>query len=162
MLLDRLRNTAFIDDLGLVATGGNVPVTESRLNSKDAEQAIALYESLFGPDGESAPAVQATLQGALDRYLQTTRARRVVGFELRRFIRNRPSTLLEAYTTLDQLDALFRYHRRLGLSHGEYRQIQLGWLEAIQPEGISLDELSEAIHPSRYVRGSDILDIFGN
>jgi len=162
ILLDRLRNTAIIDDLGLVATGGNVPVTESRLNSKDAEQAIALYESLFGPDGESAPAVQATLQGALDRYLQTTRARRVVGFELRRFIRNRPSTLLEAYTTLDQLDALFRYHRRLGLSHGEYRQIQLGWLEAIQPEGISLDELSEAIHPSRYVRGSDILDIFGN
>jgi len=161
ILLERLEGTAIIDDLGLVATSSNVPVTESRLNPKDAEQAIALYESLFGPDGESALAVQATLQGALDRYLQTTRARRVVGFELRRFIRNRPSTLLEAYTTLDQLDALFRYHRRLGLSRGEYRQIQRGWLEAIQPEGISLDELSEAIHPSRYVRGSDILDIFG-
>ena len=28
-------------------------------------------------------------------------------------------------------------------------------------EGIGLDELSEAIFPSRYVRGSDILDIFG-
>jgi len=161
ILLERLQHTAIIDDLGLVATSSNVPVTASRLNPKDSEQAIALYESLFGPDGESAPEVQATLQGALDRYLQTTRSRRVVGFELRRFIRNRPSTLLEAYTTLDQLDALFRYHRRLGLSRGEYRQIQLGWLEAIQPEGISLDELSEAIHPSRYVRGSDILDIFG-
>jgi hypothetical protein len=101
------------------------------------------------------------LQDALDRYLETTRARRVIGFELRRFVKNRPSTLLDAYATLDQLDALFRYHRRLGLSPGEYRQIQARWLASIQPQGITLDELSEAIHPSRYVRGSDILDIFG-
>ena len=28
-------------------------------------------------------------------------------------------------------------------------------------EAVTLDELSEAIHPSRYARGSDILDIFG-
>ena len=39
-------------------------------------------------------------------------------------MKNRPSTLLEAYSTLDQLDALFRYHRRLGLSPGEFRAIQ--------------------------------------
>ena len=45
---------------------------------------------------------------------------------------------------------------------GEFRAIQARWLTAIQPEGITLDELSEAIHPSRYVRGSDILDIFGD
>ena len=76
-------------------------------------------------------------------------------------MKNRPSTLLDAYQTLGQLDQLFRYHRRLGLSPGEFRKIQAEWLAAIQPEGISLDELSEAIHPSRYVRGSDILDIFG-
>jgi hypothetical protein len=85
----------------------------------------------------------------------------VIGFELRRFVKNRPSTLFEAYQTLDGLEQLFRYHRRLGLSPGEYRPVQLGWLREIQPDGITLDELSEAIHPSRYVRGSDILDIFG-
>jgi hypothetical protein len=101
------------------------------------------------------------LQDALDRYLENSRARRVVGFELRRFVKNRPSTLLEAYGMLESLDALFQYHRRLGLSPGEYRRIQENWLRQIQPDGITLDELSETIHPSRYVRGSDILDIFG-
>jgi len=85
----------------------------------------------------------------------------VIGFELRRFVKNRPSTLYDAYQTLEQLDELFRFHRRLGLSPGEYRPIQQEWLRQIQPDGITLDELSEAIHPSRYVRGSDILDIFG-
>ena len=76
-------------------------------------------------------------------------------------MKNRPSSLLEAYSTLEALDSLFRYHRRLGLSPGEYRRIQREWLREIQPDGITLDELAEAIHPSRYVRGSDILDIFG-
>lgn len=160
-LVARLEGGAILDDTGLIATSGNVPVTESRLNPADAEAAITLYESLFGSEGERAPEVQAVLQDALDRYRDQTRARRIVGFELRRFVKNRPSTLLEAYATLDQLDSLFRYHRRLGLSRGEFRVIQREWLEAIRPEGITLDELSEAIHPSRYVRGSDILDIFG-
>lgn len=161
ILQARLASAAIIDDVALVATNEHVPVTEARLNPSDAEAAIALYESLFGVDGDRAGEVRAVLQEALDRYLATTRARRVVGFELRRFVKNRPSTLLEAYTTLDRLDSLFRYHRRLGLSSGEYRAIQREWLAMIQPDGIDLDELSEAIHPSRYVRGSDILDIFG-
>ena len=160
----RLQGAAVIDDLPLAATARGtqaVPVTGARLDAADAEAAIELYESLFGSDGERAVEVRSVLQDALDRYLETTRARRVIGFELRRFVKNRPSTLLEAYATLDQLDSLFRYHRRLGLSPGEFRRIQSRWLEAIQPEGITLTELSEAIHPSRYVRGSDILDIFG-
>ncbi|MCR9095554.1 MAG: hypothetical protein NXI30_15135 [bacterium] len=160
-LVARLEGGAILDDTGQYPKDGNVPVTDSRLNPTDAEAAIALYESLFGSEGERAPEVKAVLQDALDRYRAQTRSRRIVGFELRRFVKNRPSTLLEAYGTLDQLDALFRYHRRLGLSRGEFRVIQREWLEAIQPEGITLDELSEAIHPSRYVRGSDILDIFG-
>jgi filamentous hemagglutinin family protein len=160
VLVARLTGAAIIDDLGL-SDEDDVFVTETRLDEKDAEAAIALYEDLFGPDGELAENVRYTLQTALDTYLETTRARRVVGFELRRFVKNRPNSLLEAYTTLDSLDALFRYHRRLGLSPGEFRKIQREWLAEIQPDGISLDELSEAIHPSRYVRGSDILDIFG-
>ena len=101
------------------------------------------------------------MQNALDQYLETQRAQRVVGFELRRFVKNRPSTLIEAYTTLEDLDALFRYHRRLGLSPGEFKRIQRGWLEKVKPEGIAIEELAETVHPSRYVRGSDILDIFG-
>lgn len=160
----RVKGAAIIDDLALAASAsspGAVPVTGSRLDAVDAEAAIELYESLFGNDGERAGEVRIVLQEALDRYLETTRTRRVIGFELRRFVKNRPSTLLEAYATLDRLDSLFRYHRRLGLSPGEFRRIQSRWLESIQPEGISLTELSEAIHPSRYVRGSDILDIFG-
>jgi len=76
-------------------------------------------------------------------------------------VKNRPSTLFDAYRTLQSLERLFRYHRRLGLSPGEYRPIQAEWLRQIQPEGITLDELAETVHPSRYVRGSDILDIFG-
>ncbi|MBJ21412.1 MAG: hypothetical protein CL933_18550 [Deltaproteobacteria bacterium] len=165
VLLARLEGVAVIDDLAhskdSSAKRGKVAITGARLDPQDAESAISLYEELFGTDGQRTGEVRDVLQSALDRYLEMTRARRVIGFELRRFVKNRPSSLLEAYTTLDQLDALFRYHRRLGLSPGEFRRIQRGWLEQIRPDGITLEELAEAIHPSRYVRGSDILDIFG-
>ncbi len=159
--LARLFGAAIINDLDLPNDDESTIVTASRLDARDAESAIELYEELFGAEGERAGDVRALLQDALDQYLETTRSRRVVGFELRRFVKNRPSTLLDAYATLESLDALFRYHRRLGLSPGEFRRVQSGWLRQIQPDGISLDELAEAIHPSRYVRGSDILDIFG-
>jgi filamentous hemagglutinin family protein len=159
--LTRLRGAVVIDDLARSRDEGLVYVTSSRLDAEDAEAAIALYEEIFGRGGERTEEIRAILQEALDRYLETTRARRVVGFELRRFIKNRPITLIEAHQTLADLDLLFRYHRRLGLSPGEYRPIQRGWLRRVQPDGITLDELSETIHPSRYVRGSDILDIFG-
>jgi hypothetical protein len=84
-----------------------------------------------------------------------------VGFELRRYVKNRPNSRFQAYKALEDLDVLFAYHRDLGLTPGEYRPIQHEWLEAIKPEGISLVELGEAIRPSHYVRGSDVLDIFG-
>jgi hypothetical protein len=161
VLRARLLGGAIIDDIALAHVPGFTPVTEARLDAKDTEAAIALYSQIFGPDGERADHVRDVLQDALDLYLENTRARRVIGFELRRFVKNRPSTLFEAYQTLEELEQLFRYHRRLGLSPGEYRPVQLDWLREIQPDGITLDELSEAIHPSRYVRGSDILDIFG-
>ena len=159
--LARLEGSAVINDLDLPWDDTYVSVTIARLNSDFADDAIAVYRELFGSEGERTDEVREILQFALDSYLANTRTRRVVGFELRRFVKNRPSTLLQAYRTLELLDDLFRYHRRLGLSPGEFRKIQAEWLAAIQPEGISLDELSEAIHPSRYVRGSDILDIFG-
>ncbi|MEZ4333986.1 MAG: hypothetical protein R3F35_19710 [Myxococcota bacterium] len=157
----RLEGAAVIDDRGLASRPGTAIVSEARLDARDAEEAIRLYRKLFGEQDERAGQVRDVLQNALDAYLESHRARRVVGFELRRFVKNRPSTLIDAYTTLEDLDALFRYHRRLGLSPGEFKRIQRGWLEKIQPEGISLDELAETVHPSRYVRGSDILDIFG-
>ncbi len=161
VILARLEGAAIIDDLDLPWDDDMAAITRARLDAQDADAAIGLYEELFGADGERAAEVREILQSALDAYLANTRARRVVGFELRRFVKNRPSTLLDAYRTLDSLDRLFRYHRRLGLSPGEYRRIQQRWLEQIRPDGITLDELAEAIHPSRYVRGSDILDIFG-
>ncbi|MFO0689025.1 MAG: hypothetical protein U0900_09970 [Myxococcota bacterium] len=169
VVLARLGGAAVIDDRDLAAgnrAGGlagdpTVVVSEARLDATDSEAAIALYTKLFGQGDERTARVRSVLQSALDQYLEVHRSQRVVGFELRRFVKNRPSTLIEAYTTLEDLDALFRYHRRLGLSPGEYRRIQHGWLEKIQPDGISVEELSETIHPSRYVRGSDILDIFG-
>ena len=159
--LARLEGATVINDLGLPWDDEIASVTIARLDPDYADAAIALYEELFGREGERSAEIREILQQALDHYLANTRARRVVGFELRRFVKNRPSTLLEAYRTLESLDTLFRYHRRLGLSPGEYRRIQASWLLRIQPDGITLDELSEAIHPSRYVRGSDILDIFG-
>ncbi len=161
VVLARLEGAAVIDDRGLASDGASAVVTESRLNARDAEAAIDLYGRLFGEQDERAAHVRDVLQNALDQYLEVHRGQRVVGFELRRFVKNRPSTLIEAYMTLEDLDTLFRYHRRLGLSPGEFRRIQRGWLEKIHPEGIALDELAETIHPSRYVRGSDILDIFG-
>ena len=51
--------------------------------------------------------------------------------------------------------------RRSGLAPSEFERIQSEWLVAITPQGITSDQLGQAIHPSRYVRGSDILDIFG-
>ena len=47
---------------------------------------------------------------------------------------------------------------RLWLSHGKANLLDLELCETFSER---LDELAEAIHPSRYVRGSDILDIFG-
>jgi len=157
----RLRGAAVIDDLPLRDESRLVRVSEARMDAADAEAAIALSEELFGAEGERSDEVRRILQEAIDQYLETTRARRVIGFELRRFVKNRPSTLFAAYHTLQSLERLFRYHRRLGLSPGEYRPIQAEWLRQIQPEGITVDELAETVHPSRYVRGSDILDIFG-
>ena len=63
---------------------------------------------------------------------------------------------------LEDLDLLFAMHRSLGLTPGEYRPIQKRWLEVIRPDGITTGELAEAIHPSQYVRGTDVLDIFGD
>ncbi len=160
----RLDGATIIDDIGSdrpLRGGDRIEIARERLMGKDAVQAVALHDKLFGADGTRATHVKAVLQAILDHYLRNTGARRVVGFELRRYIKNRPSSWHEAYQTIEDLDRLFAYHRRLGLTPGEYRPIQLGWLRRIQPEGISLDELSEAIHPSRYVRGSDVLDIFG-
>ena len=87
--------------------------------------------------------------------------RRVVGFEFRRYIRNRPNSQFAAYQALEELDSLFRNQRTSGLVPAEFEHIQTAWLEEIRPEGITADELSQTIFPSRYVRGSDILDVFG-
>ena len=62
---------------------------------------------------------------------------------------------------LNDLDTLFAAHRRSGLAPGEYEPIQRQWITAITPDEISSEELAQAIHPTRYVRGSEILDIFG-
>ena len=127
-----------------------------------AREALVLHRALFGPENENAPRIREILQRALDDYRRETRVRRVVGFEFRRYVRNRPSSQFEAFQTLTDLDLLFRRHRSSGLVPAEYRRIQAVWLEEIAPEGISIRELGQAIHPSRYVRGSDILDIFGD
>ncbi|MCZ6782793.1 MAG: hypothetical protein O7G30_05730, partial [Proteobacteria bacterium] len=136
-------------------------VAEPRLFAARTGEAVELYQRLFGANLENAPRVREALQAALERYRRESPLPRVVGFEFRRWIKNRPSSQFEAYTTLEDLDALFHAHRNSGLSRFEYRRIQHEWLLAIQPHGIGLDELAEAIFPSRYVRGSDILDIFG-
>ncbi len=137
-------------------------VVEARIRADDAQRALGLFQSTFGSDDENTDRLRRVFQAALDDYRRTTGARSVIGFEFRRYIKNRPSSQFEAYTALGSLDALFRYHRRSGPSAAEYRRIQRDWLLGIVPYGISLDEFAEVIYPSRYVRGSDVLDIFGD
>ncbi len=141
---------------------GEVVVSEPRLVAREIEQTAALYRRVFGDDGSRAAYVRQTLQEAVDDYRRSTGARRIVGFELRRYVYNRPSSQFQAYQELQGLDALFRHHRRSGLTPTEYGLVQQAWLEAVKPEGITLRELSEFVYPSRYVRGSDVLDVFGD
>ena len=47
-LLARLGGVAIIDDRGLTSGGASAIVTESRLDARDAEAAIALYEVELG------------------------------------------------------------------------------------------------------------------
>ena len=160
-----LSGAAIIDDVGrdLQAWDGRpLPVAAQRLDGEEAKQAVLLFERIFSADGGNVPHLRRVLQRAVDEYVHHTGARRVVGFELRRYVKNRPSSLYQAHRLLDDLDSLFAYHRGLGLTPGEYRPIQARWLAAIRPEGITTRELAEAVQPSRYVRGSDVLDIFGD
>jgi hypothetical protein len=163
-LRGRARGAAVYDDLDSLRAGRGkwVSVSGDRLDAVEVERAAELYDRTFGSDGSRAPEVRQALQVALDDYRRSTGARRVVGFELRRYIFNRPSSQFEAHQALQALDSLFRHHRRSGLAPAEYGVIQQQWLERIQPEGITRRELGELIHPSRYVRGSDVLDVFGD
>jgi len=163
-LLSQLDGAGLIDDVGrdLQAWDGRpLPVAGERLDGRQAKLAVDLFEQIFGADGGNVEYLRRILQRALDEYTRNTGARRVVGFELRRYVKNRPSSLYQAYQLLEDLDTLFAYHRGLGLTPGEYRPIQARWLAAIRPDGITTQELAEAVQPSRYVRGSDVLDIFG-
>jgi filamentous hemagglutinin family protein len=155
---------ATFHDLGSMKAirAGELDVSEVRLVSSEIELAAELHDEVFGADGSRAPQVREVFQAAVDDYRRSTGTRRIVGFELRRYVYNRPSSQFHAYQELQKLDALFRHHRRSGLSPTEYSAVQKRWLETVRPEGISLRELAEFVHPSRYVRGSDVLDVFGD
>jgi filamentous hemagglutinin family protein len=160
----RERGAGMLDDASRAWRSGDgvIRVAAPRLDGERAAEASALFDELFGPDMENAESIRATLGRSVADYRDHTGARRVLGFELRRFVRNRPSTQFEGYQVLEKLDRLFSAHRRSGLVPGEYRPVQRAWVEAITPVGIDAAELAQAIHPSRYVRGSDVLDVFGD
>ena len=151
-----------LDSVRGPADAPTLRVAEVRLVAQEVELAVRLHDEVFAPDGSRAPEVRDILQRAIDDYRRSTGARRIVGFELRRYVYNRPSSQFAAYQELQKLDSLFRHHRRSGLTATEYRRVQRAWLESIRPAGISVQELSEFVHPSRYVRGSDVLDVFGD
>ncbi|MCP4036290.1 MAG: filamentous hemagglutinin N-terminal domain-containing protein [bacterium] len=160
----RLEGAGITDDVGSDLPDrrtSHITVSQSRILTRDTQTVATRYARLFGEDGSRTDEIKQALKAALDDYRASSGARRVLGFEFRRYLRNRPSSQLDAYLALQDLDTLFSYHRDLGLTPGEYNRIQLRWLQAIKPDGISLEELAEAVHPSRYIRGSDILDIFG-
>jgi hypothetical protein len=161
----RLERAGILDDVGSDLpdrSSDRVTVSVSRVLTKDTEEVVARFDRLFGGDGSRTAKVGQALQKALDGYRLTSGTRRVLGFEFRRYLRNRPSSKFDAYQALEDLDLLFSYHRNLGLTPGEYKRIQRRWLAKIKPDGISLEQFAEAIHPSRFVRGSDILELFGN
>lgn len=163
-LVSRTRASAIFDDAsrGWRSDREVARLTAMRLDVHNAGEAKALFEQVFGPGLENAPRLRETLARAVADYRSQSGAGRVLGFELRRYLKNRPSSQFDAYQTLESLDRLFSAHRRTGLVPGEYTPVQRAWVEAITPPGITADELSEAIHPSRYVRGSDVLDVFGS
>ncbi|MFP6580383.1 MAG: hypothetical protein VCC02_11370, partial [Myxococcota bacterium] len=132
-----------------------------RILSHDAQLALEAYRRVLGPHRENAPQIRKVLTKALQDYRSLTGARRVVGFEFRRYIKNRPNSQFEAYRALEDLDALFLHQRRSGLAPAEFEHVQHAWLEEIAPDDITPAELSQAIFPSRYVRGSEILDVYG-
>ncbi|MCH7599506.1 MAG: hypothetical protein IH973_07090, partial [Myxococcales bacterium] len=161
----RLDGAGIIDDVGSDLpdrSSDRVTVSVSRVLARDAEAVADRFDRLFGKDGNRAEHVRQALQAALDDYLATSTTHRVLGFEFRRYLRNRPNSQFDAYQALEDLDRLFSYHRNLGLTSGEYKRIQRRWLQDIKPDGISLEQLAEAIHPTRFVRGSDILELFGD
>jgi len=136
-------------------------ITATRLDVPNAREAEHLFAEVFGSDMSKAGEIRTALGKAVADYQAHTGVRRVLGFELRRYLKNRPSTQFTAYQVLESLDQLFSAHRRSGMVPGEYAPIQRIWIEAITPDGIAPAELAEAIQPSRYVRGSDVLDVFG-
>ena len=159
----RLAGAGLFDnvDSGVRLASAPVWVSEARLLPNESQHALAAYQRVLGPGRINAAKIREVLQASLDQYRSVTGARRVVGFEFRRYIRNRPNSQFAAYQTLEELDSLFRNQRTSGLVPAEFEHIQAAWLEEIRPEGITPDELSQTIFPSRYVRGSDILDVFG-
>ncbi len=159
-LLARLGGAAVYDDYSPSAEKPRV--AEPRLHADAVEHALRLFRRIFGPQYVNADNIRAQFQSALDDYRREIGPGRVIGFEFRRYLMNRPSSQAKAYQWLRDLEPLFRSHRNSGLSAGEYRRIQREWLLEILPEGISVDEFAELIHPSRYVRGTDVLDIFGD
>jgi hypothetical protein len=159
----RQRSAGIFDDASQAwrEPSGVLHIAAPRLDAARAAEANALFRELFGTDFARADEIKLTLGRAVADYREHTGAKRVLGFELRRFLRNRPSTQFEAHQLLERLDRLFSAHRRSGLVPGEYRPIQRAWVREINPLGIDASELAQAIHPSRYVRGSDVLDVFG-
>ena len=159
----RLAGAGVFDDInsGVRLASSPVWVSEARLLPSESQDALMAYQRVLGPERVNAPRIREILQASLDQYRSVTGARRVVGFEFRRYIMNRPSSQFAAYQALQELDSLFRNQRTSGLAPSEFSHIQNPWLKEILPEGITADELSQTIFPSRYVRGSDILDVFG-
>ena len=159
----RLAGAGVFDDVnsGVRLASSPAWVSEARLLPDESQDALMAYQRVLGPDRVNAPRIREILQTSLDQYRSVTGARRVVGFEFRRYIMNRPSSQFAAYQALQELDSLFRNQRTSGLAPSEFFHIQKPWLDEIVPEGITSDELSQTIFPSRYVRGSDILDVFG-
>ncbi|MCG8588846.1 MAG: hypothetical protein MJE66_06105, partial [Proteobacteria bacterium] len=158
----RQLGVVIVDDVarGRVADDG-ASVADLRLHQDEARRASELLEEVFGADFERTEELRQVLADAVADFRSETGVDRVSGFEFRRYLNNRPSSQFPAYRTLNDLDRLLRHHRRSGLAPAEYQRIQRGWLERIAPEGLPVGELAEAIHPTRYLRGSDILDVFG-
>ena len=159
----RLYGAGIYDDVdsGVRLDSAPVWVSEARILPTEAQKALAAYDRVLGPKRSNAAVIQEILQKSLDDYRSLTGARRVVGFEFRRYIKNRPSSQFEAYRALEDLDSLFVHQRRSGLVPSEFQHIQYEWLTKVVPEGITVEELSQAVFPSRYVRGSEILDVYG-
>jgi filamentous hemagglutinin family protein len=136
------------------------PPLDKRLQTPEAKQSGALYQDLYRTEAvdveqgrvgvvelsavDQSARMREEIQGAVDAYRTKTGVATVDPVELARFVESDPSQA-GALDTLRKLGELFTSYKAMGLTPIEYRGVTAEQLHELTPEGLSVEELREAI-----------------